>query len=390
MLTHTPPAPTVQGLLVRHPEAVAALRNGHVRSVLHQLSVCKTPALGYHLYRCSQEECGHVHYQYHSCRNRHCPQCGAQKKEEWLEARGRELLPVRYYHVVFTLPAALNAVVMGHRRALFDLLFRASAGALTAFAGDQRYLGGQIGVVSVLHTWGQNLSFHPHVHCVVSGGGITREGGWKEATKNDYQFLFPVRALSEVYRGKFLQGLKALIQKGQVSLPDGTGQKVLLDELYGTPWVVYAKAPFGGPEGVLQYLGRYTHKVAISNHRLVGVDEEQDTVTFTYKDYRDAGQQKQMTLAAEEFLRRFAQHILPRGLVRIRSYGYLANRGRQGRIEGVLQKLKLPRHPKVVQVPFSVRLEERYGVDVRVCPACGRRSLQLVAVQYAFKGGEDT
>ena len=390
MLTHTPPAPTVQGLLVRHPEAVAALRNGHVRSVLHQLSVCKTPALGYHLYRCSQEGCGHVHYQYHSCRNRHCPQCGALKKEEWLEARGRELLPVKYYHVVFTLPAALNQVVLGHRRALFDLLFRASATALCTFAGDQRYLGGQIGVVSVLHTWGQNLSFHPHVHCVVSGGGITREGGWKEATKNDYQFLFPVRALSEVYRGKFLQGLKALIQKGQVSLPDGTGQKVLLDELYGTPWVVYAKAPFGGPEGVLEYLGRYTHKVAISNHRLVGVDEEQDTVTFTYKDYRDGGQQKQMTLAAEEFLRRFAQHILPRGLVRIRSYGYLANRGRQGRIEGVLQKLKLPRHAGMVQVPAALRLLERYGVDISVCPVCGRRSLQLVAVQYAFKGGEDS
>lgn len=389
MLTQTTLAPTVQGLLVRHPAQVAALRNGHVRSVLHYLSVCKTPALGYHLYRCSKEECGHVHYQYHSCRNRHCPRCGALKKDEWLEARRRELLPVKYYHVVFTLPALLNAVVLGHRRALFDLLFRASASTLTAFGSDQRYLGARIGVVSVLHTWGQNLSFHPHVHCVVSGGGITREGGWKEARKNDYQFLFPVKAMSKVYRGKFLQGLKALIQKGTVTLPDGTEQKVLLDELYGTPWVVYAKAPFGGPEGVLQYLGRYTHKVAISNHRLVGVDEEQDTVTFTYKDYRDAGQQKQMTLAAAEFLRRFAEHILPRGLVKIRSYGYLANRGRQGRIEQVLHKLKLPRHPKVVQVPFSVRLEERYGVDVRVCPACGCGSLQLVAVQYAFKGGED-
>jgi hypothetical protein len=280
-------------------------------------------------------------------------------------------------------------VVLGHRRALFDLFFTASAATLLKFGGDERYLGGQWGVLSVLHTWGQNLSFHPHVHCVVSGGGITKEGGWIAAKKNDYQFLFPVKAMSEVYRGKFLQGLRALIQKGQVSLPADTGQKALLDELYTTPWVVYAKAPFGGPEAVLQYLGRYTHKVAISNHRLVGVNEAHDTVTFAYKDYRDAGTQKQMTLQAEEFLRRFAQHILPRGLVKIRSYGFLANRGRQQRIEGVLQKLKLPPHPQVVQVSSSLRLQERYGVDVSVCPACGCRSLKLVAVQYAFKGGED-
>jgi hypothetical protein len=389
MLVYTAPRATVQQVLLDHPLQVEAASCGQVQKVLHRLAACRTAALGYHLYRCSQEGCGHVHYQYHSCRDRHCPQCGALKKDEWIEARRGELLPVKYYHVVFTLPAALNPVVLGHRPQLLGLLFAASSYTLLKFGRDQRYLGAQQGTISVLHTWGQALSFHPHVHCVVSGGGITKEGGWKEATKSDYQFLFPVKALSEVYRGRFLQGLKTMIQKGAVTLPPGTEQKALFDSLYQKPWVVYAKAPFGGPEAVLEYLGRYTHKVAISNHRITAINTQQDTVTFTYKDYRDAARQKQMTLSATEFLRRFAQHVLPRGFTKVRTYGYLANRGRQQRITRVVLRLKLPPHPAAVQVPASVRLRERYGIDVGVCPVCGGKTLQLVAVQYAFKGGED-
>jgi hypothetical protein len=291
--------------------------------------------------------------------------------------------------VVFTLPAELNSVAMGHRTVLFNLLFSSSSGALFAFGRDERYLGAQLGVISVLHTWGQQLSFHPHVHCIVSGGGITSTGHWREARKNDYRFLFPVKALSVVYRGKFLEGLRRLIENGEVVLPESLDGKALFASLYGKPWVVYAKAPFGGPEGVIEYIGRYTHKVAISNHRLYSFDQENDTVTFQYNDYRQGGEQKQMTLSCTEFLRRFSEHILPKGFVRIRTYGYLSNRGREERIKGVLLRLKLPPHPPPVLVPFTVRLFEDYGVDVRTCPCCGNKTLRLVAICYAFKGGED-
>jgi hypothetical protein len=389
MLPCTAPRATVQQVLLAHPTQVEQACCGQVKKVLHRLAACRTSALGYHLYHCSDEGCGHVHYQYHSCRDRHCPQCGALKKDEWIEARSRELLPVKYYHVVFTLPAELSGVVLGHQKLLYSLLFEAASRTLLAFAEDKQYLGARLGILSVLHTWGQALSFHPHLHCVVSGGGITPEGGWKEAIKNDYQFLFPVRALSAVYRGRFLQGLKALIQKGAVTLPAGTEAKALWDLLYQKPWVVYAKAPFGGPQQVIEYVGRYTHKVAISNHRITATNTEEDSVTFSYKDYADAGRQKQMTLSATEFLRRFAQHVLPKGFTKVRTYGYLANRGRTQRIEAVLKTLQLPPHPPAVQIPFSVRLRERYGVDVGVCPTCGARTLKLVAVRYPFKGGED-
>jgi hypothetical protein len=278
---------------------------------------------------------------------------------------------------------------MGHRQHLFNLLFTASARALLAFGWDEKYLGAHLGIISVLHTWGQQISFHPHLHSIVSGGGIDAAGHWKEAHKNGYRFLFPVKALSVVYRGKFLEGLKRLINKEEVVLPENTDVKALFTSLYGKPWVVYAKAPFGGPEQVIEYLGRYTHKVAISNHRLCCFDPQNDTVTFQYKDYRAGGVQKQMTLDASEFLRRFSQHILPKGFTKIRTYGYLANRGREERIKGVLLKLKLPQHPSPVQVSFAVRLFEDYGVDINVCPCCGRKTLRLVAVCYSFKGGED-
>jgi hypothetical protein len=305
------------------------------------------------------------------------------------KARTRELLPTKYYHVVFTLPQELNGVVMGNRSALFILLFWASSQTLLTFGRDATYLGAQLGVISVLHTWGQQLCFHPHVHCIVSGGGITEDHRWIEARKNDYRFLFPVKAMSVVYRGKFLEGLKRLIKSGEVALPDAIEQNKWFSLLYQKPWVVYAKAPFGGPEQVIEYLGRYTHKVAISNHRLCSFDQADDTVTFQYKDYRGGGAQKQMTLSCTEFLYRFSQHILPRGFTKIRTYGYLSNRGREERIRDVLLQLKLPQHPPPVQVPFSQRLLEGYGMDVRQCPYCGNKTLRLVAVCYAFKGGED-
>lgn len=223
------------------------------------------------------------------------------KKEEWLEARRVELLAVKYYHVVFTLPHELNALVMGHRALLYKLLFDASAQTLLSYAKDEKYLGAVPGIVSVLHTWGQQLSFHPHVHCIVSGGGITKESQWKEADKSKYGFLFPVKAMSLVYKTKFLQALQKLIQHGEVKPQEGTGGKALMDVLYRKDWVVYSKAPFGGPQQVIAYLGRYTHKVAISNHRISSIDENSGSVTFRYKDYRD-GKEKEMMLQGEEFL----------------------------------------------------------------------------------------
>ena len=228
-----------------------------------------------------------------------------------IEARTQELLPVKYYHVVFTLPHELNSLVMGNRKLLFKLLFDASAQTLLCFAQDPRYLEALPGIISVLHTWGQQLSFHPHIHCIVSGGGITNDNIWKESIKNDWQFLFPVKAMSIVYRAKFLQALQQMITNGEVILPDNTDSKQLFNLLYQKDWVVYAKAPFGGPQAVIEYLGRYTHKVAISNHRISSINNEAGTVSFVYKDYAGEGKQKQMTLTIAEFIRRFEQHILP-------------------------------------------------------------------------------
>ncbi len=389
MLRTNYPAPpaTVQQVLQQYGDAESY--PVQVQKVLQHLKQCRTSALGYHLYKCSEEGCGHIKYQYHSCRDRHCPQCGALKKQQWIEARTRELLPVRYYHVVFTLPHELNALVLGHRKLLFQLLFEASAQTLLTFAKDATYLGALPGIISVLHTWGQQLSFHPHVHCIVSGGGITGEGTWKEAKKSKQAFLFPVKALQAVFRAKFLDALKEMIRTAQISLPEGSPRKELIDVLYDKDWVVYAKAPFGGPQAVMEYLGRYTHKVAISNHRLVCIDAQDDTVTFHYKDYADAAKQKRMTLSAQEFIRRFTQHILPKGFTKIRSYGYLANRGRTERINAIVKTMQRPLHKGLVMVPLEVQLLVSYGIDIQQCPCCGNKTLQLVRVCYVVKGIQD-
>ena len=380
MLSYTTPRATVQQLLLRHPVPLSTSANVHVQNVLQRLKICRTAALGYHAYRCSDESCGYIKYQYHSCRDRHCPNCGAIKKQEWIEARMQELLPVKYYHVVFTLPHELNSIVLGHRKLLFKLLFDASAQTLLCFAKDNKYLGAMPGIISVLHTWGQQLSFHPHIHCIVSGGGITGDNGWKEATKNEWRFLFPVKAMSIVYRAKFLQALQQMIDKGEVILPDNKDEKQLLNLLYHKDWIVYAKAPFGGPHAVIEYLGRYTHKVAISNHRICSINDQDGSVTFAYKDYRDNNKQKQMTLSGTEFIRRFEQHILPQRFTKIRTYGYLANRNRHRRINEVLKKMKLPLHKGLVKIPLQLRLMQQYGIDPAECPCCKNKTLQLVQI----------
>ena len=386
MLCHTKPRATVQQLLQQQHAIRGATT--HVQNVLHRISICRTAALGYHAYRCTDADCGHIKYQYHSCRDRHCPNCGAVKKQQWIEARMQELLPVKYYHVVFTLPHELNPLVMGHRKLLFKLLFDAAAQTLLCFAKDPRYLGAIPGIISVLHTWGQQLSFHPHIHCIVSGGGIVNGNEWKPGTKTSYRFLFPVKAMQVVYRTKFLQALKLMIDNGKIILPGKTSGKELFNLLYQKDWVVYAKAPFGGPHAVIEYLGRYTHKVAISNHRICSINDD-DTITFDYKDYADNNTKKQMTLSSREFIRRFEQHILPKRFTKIRTYGYLANRDRHYRINEVLKTMKLPLHTGVVKIPLQLYMAEKYGIDMRECPCCKNKTLQLVRIFYPWKNADD-
>jgi hypothetical protein len=299
------------------------------RKVLQAIARCRTVALGGHRDLCPR--CGYRAISFNSCRNRHCPKCQCGARDKWITARQNELLPVAYVHVVFTLPHQLSQLMLQNKQVLYDLLFRTSAETLQQIARDPRHLGADIGFLSVLHTWGQNLLHHPHLHCVIPAGGLSPQG--TQWIHPRYPFFLPVRVLSRVFRGKFVAGLKRRFQMGQLtfagSLQPLQNQKAFrsfLRPLFRQDWVVYAKPPFGGPHHVLAYLARYTHRVAITNHRLVAF--EHDQVTFRWKDYAHHNKKKTMTLSAQEFLRRFLLHVLPCGFVRIRSFGFLANRRR--------------------------------------------------------------
>jgi hypothetical protein len=290
---------------------------------------CRTAALGGHLDACPR--CGHRAISYNSCRNRHCPKCQTQARERWLAAREQELLATSYFHVVFTVPHELNVLALTNARLFYDLLFTASAATALNVAAGPKHLGAEIGMISILHTWGQNLLLHPHIHCVIPAGGLSQDHSrW---VRPRYPFFLPVKALSRVFCGKFLAGLKRLHRRkrwrcaGPASLlADPKQFAKLLRRLHRQDWVVYAKPAMGGPRQVLRYLGRYTHRVAISNHRLTAFDGER--LTFRWKDYTHGGKQRTMTLQATEFLRRFFLHVLPKGFVRIRHFGFLANRFR--------------------------------------------------------------
>lgn len=371
---------TVQQLLQQMPEwkqltAVAS------HKVLSRIERCRTDDFGYHAYCCTDNDCGAMQYVYHSCRNRHCPQCGNSKKEEWIEARMKELLPVKYYHAVFTLPHQLNSLVMGNRKAMFALLFDAASYTLLKFAKDEKYLGAKPGIIAVLHTWGQQLSFHPHIHCIVSGGGIDTNQQWKEAVKATHKFLFPSKAVAKVYRPYFLKQLQNLIDKGIIKMTkeQHANWLSLRSALYLMDWIVDFREPMGGPGQVVEYLGRYTHKVAISNHRIKRIDID-NNVTFEYKDYADECKKKTMTLQGEEFLRRYEQHILPPRFCKIRHYGYLGNYKRKQRVNGILQQLNLPQHPEQTQISMAIRLIEKYGTDGLLCSSCKKAKLKLLFI----------
>lgn len=305
------------------------LRWQHLK-VLLAIERCRTATLGGHRDRC--DRCGHEAISFNSCRNRHCPKCQTNAREKWLAARSQELLDVPYAHVVFTLPHQLAPLAFHNKKIVYDLLFRASAVTLLEIAADPKHLGADIGFLSVLHTWGQNVLHHPHVHCVVPAGGLSSDHQhWVYPTCS--RFFLPVKVLSRVFRGKFIEGLTQAFQRGDLVFPGSLKPlsrdkafRAFLRPLFRHDWVVYAKRPFGGPQFVLQYLARYTHRVAISNHRLI--DFSNGMVTFRWKDYAHGNKKRKMTVTAEEFLRRFLIHTLPRGFVRIRSFGFLANRRR--------------------------------------------------------------
>ena len=335
-------------------------------SVLSALEQCRTASLGGHVDQCNA--CGYLRISYNSCRNRHCPKCQNTNKERWIAARLQQLLPVPYFHVVFTLPQELNTWCMHYPRAMYDILFDASKQTIVSFAQDQKHLGAMPGMISVLHTWGQNLSLHPHVHMIIPGGGITAAGYWKHS-KQKGKYLFPVKAMSMVFKNKFMEGFLKMLRIQNSSI-----EKKLRETLYNKSWVVYAKQPFLGAPRVIEYLGRYTHKVAISNHRIKNIADGK--VSFSYKDYADGCKQKLMTLDATEFLRRFCQHILPPRFMKIRHYGFLSNTKR-AMLE--LQQKEMGVAAPLPAIPdWKIIAKEKLHFDADQCPCCKKGIMQTI------------
>jgi hypothetical protein len=349
---HWPQVPGMKGI------------NGWQLRTLGALMRCRTAAMGGHKDSCTT--CGTVQFSYNSCRNRHCPKCQGHKREEWIAARERELLPVPYFHLVFTLPSELNQLAMYEPRAVYDSLFAAAWSTLNSFGHDPKHLGAQTGMISILHTWGQQLTLHPHLHCIVPGGGLSKKGYWKQA-RSKGKFLFPVKAMSRVFRARYLEQLRQRCKPEQA----------LLNELYKKSWVVYAKRPFAHPMQVVEYLGRYTHKVAISNHRIVKVDT--NSIVFNCKDYRNGAKKQQLQLSHREFVRRFAMHILPRGFVRIRHYGILSSTGKIKSLPTI--RAQIPKRRE--QAPLEPR--QLNFNSQGICPHC--RTATMVTVRILPKRG---
>ena len=356
----------------------AVLRNEQ-RQALRDLAACRTAALGGHEEAC--DACGDRRFAYNSCRNRHCPKCQASARARWLEARQAELLDVPYFHVVFTLPAELGPLALANQRIVYRILFQAASETLLQIAAQPKHLGAKIGFLAVLHTWGQNLMHHPHLHCVVPAGGFSADGQqWIQGRAN---FFLPVRILSRVFRGKFIARLKQAFCSGQLRFfgmlrrhADGQAFERLLDQSVRTDWVVYTKPPFGGAQQVLKYLARYTHRTAISNSRLTAFDGQR--VSFQWKDYADDNRQKSMTLSADEFVRRFLMHVLPRGFTRIRYYGFLANRHRSEKVAAARRLIGGPMIAPSADSSEPALPSDDSQVEV-ACTVCGAGRIQRVA-----------
>lgn len=322
---------------------------------LHAVRKCRTAALGGHVDVCNC--CDKIHLSYNSCRNRHCPTCQGHKREQWIKARESEVLDVPYFHVVFTIPHELNILSLSNPKLIYSSLFKSAWATLLGFSENPNYLGARLGMIALLHTWGQNLQLHPHLHCIVPSGGVSKYGKWKKS-KNKGEFLFPVKEMSKVFRAKFV----AELRNSKELIP----QK-LFDDLFKKPWVVFTKKPFRNTFSVIEYLGRYSHKVAISNHRITNVDHVKNTVTFKLKNYKKDGSQELQTLSQKEFTHRFSLHILPKGFTRIRHYGILSGTWKKKH----LKKLQKQLAKTVGQVSVKQAVH-------RVCPSCKKGTLTTV------------
>lgn len=331
---------------------------------IDSIESCRTHNLGSHKYDCPS--CDYTKSLFNSCGNRHCPQCQNITKEQWVEARKSELINTHYFHAVFTLSDSLNPIIYANQKTCYDLMFNCIKETLTELAIDKKYLGAEIGVISVLHTWGQNLSFHPHIHCIIPGGGLSPSGiEFKQSRK---KFFIPVKVLSKKFRLKFLHYLKILVAADSITIPTAINIDSLINELYANEWVVYCKPPFNSPMHVINYLSRYTHKIAISNSRIIKYEDNQ--VTFKWRDYKDNNKEKLMTLSATEFMRRFLLHVLPTRFVKIRYFGVLATRNR---------KTKLQKCQKLTGIDISsIKRKSRteiitsiFGENIFNCPNCG-------------------
>jgi hypothetical protein len=360
-----------------HPMPVNRLR------AMRAIETCRTAEQGGHVDECAH--CGTKLISYNSCRNRHCPKCQFLKKERWIEDRGKDLLPIPYFHVVFTIPDLLNPLVLRNQEVLYTVLFRSVSETLTELSEDPKRLGAEIGFISILHTWGQNLMDHPHIHNVVTGGGLSKDGrNWKSCKKG---FFLPVKVMSRLFRGKFLAHLKKLHDQNELVYPgtishlaQSAAFNTLIADLYKKKWVVYCKPPFDGTRGVLDYLGRYTHRIAISNQRIVKLED--DKVSFRWRDYADKNKRKIMTVGAGEFIRRFLLHVLPDRFVKIRHYGLLGNRCRKKKLDRCRELLACADLNKAEQKKetWQETLLRLCGIDVGKCPACGERAMRTVEI----------
>lgn len=358
-------------LRMQWPVIEQSLKNKEINSwqirTLSALSKCRTAALGGHIDGCSS--CGNLRISYNSCRNRHCPKCQGNEREAWIKAREKELLPVAYFHVVFTLPAELNVLCVRYPKLTYSALFDAAWATIHHFAKDEKHLGATTGMISILHTWGQQLTLHPHLHCIIPAGGLTRQGKWKHSKTNG-NYLFPVKALSKVFRAKYIFHLRKNVKifnevnsiEKQIILP-----KDVIESCFKKEWVVFAKKPFSGINSVVEYLGRYTHKVAISNHRIKSINKSENTISFSYKDYKEKGKNKILKLGQTEFIRRFALHILPKGFVRIRHYGLLSSTSKSIAIPLIRKQLPEPniKHEKSIAVLYNPL----------TCPCCKKETM---------------
>jgi Putative transposase/Transposase zinc-binding domain len=376
------PALEVADIFRRHGDAFRARQGGRLspdqRRVMAAIEVCRSAALGGHVERC--DDCGLVRIAYNSCRDRHCPKCQGLARAQWLADRQTDLLPVPYFHVVFTVPAPVAAIALQNKAVVYDILLKTAANTIRLISADPQHLGAETGMIAILHTWGQSLTHHPHAHCLVPGGGLASDGLWIRCRPG---FFLPVRVLSRLYRRLFLQRLRAAFDDAKLQLfghlaplAEPAAFSRHLDSLRRAEWVVYAKRPFGGPEQVLAYLGRYTHRVAMANSRLLAC--EHGRVRFRWKDYRAGNKSKSMTLDAEEFIRRFLLHVLPKGFRRIRHFGFLANACRAAKLARIRAALQAPQPPRPAE-PVDYR--ERYAIltghRIDLCPVCGGRMVEI-------------